>query len=82
MNFKFADYSSNSGSVFDLVTMSKCMCVIMSNSTYSWWAAYLSKRPGHITVYKHPWFTYESINDIILNDKSWITLDDFLKMKI
>ena len=66
--------------IIELAAMRQCMAVIMSNSTYSWWAAYLSERLGHMTVYKKPWFTYDSGCDIIPDDKSWMTFEDFLKM--
>jgi hypothetical protein len=82
LNFRFADKTSNSYStaLIDMVAMSKCMCVVMSNSTFSWWSAYLSKRPGHITVYKNPWFTDSQKEDIIPDDNSWITLEQFLSL--
>ena len=81
-NFRFADKTSDvySTALIDMVAMSKCMCVVMSNSTFSWWAAYLSRRPGHITVYKKPWFTYSKNEDIIPDDNSWITLEQFLSL--
>lgn len=83
MNFRFSvkNDSNYDDSLIEFAAMRQCMAVIMSNSTYSWWAAYLSERPGHLTVYKNPWFTYESDNDIIPNDNNWITFEDFLKMQ-
>ena len=82
MNFRFSvkNDSKYDDSLIEFAAMRKCMAVIMSNSTFSWWSAYLSERPGHITVYKHPWFTYESKNDIIPNDRSWITFENFLEI--
>ena len=83
MNFRFSvkNDSNYDDSLIEFAAMRQCMAVIMSNSTYSWWAAYLNERPGHLTVYKNPWFTYESDNDIIPNDNNWITFEDFLKMQ-
>lgn len=83
MNFRFADKTSNTYSIalIDMVAMSKCMCVVMSNSTFSWWAAYLSRRPGHITVYKNPWTNSTDKNgDIIPDDNTWITLEQFINL--
>lgn len=82
MKFRFppTNYSNFNDSLIEFSAMRKCMAIIMSNSTFAWWTAYLSRRPGHITVYKNPWFSNESINDIIPNDKSWITFERFLNL--
>ena len=82
LNFKYppVNDSKYDDSIIELAAMRQCMAVIISNSTFSWWAAYLSERPGHITVYKKPWFTDSTSCDIIPNDKSWIIFEDFLKL--
>lgn len=65
-------------SIIEFCALRKFMAIIMSNSTFSWWGSYLSTRPNHWTVYKEPWFTYTSKQDIIPNDKNWMTLEKFL----
>ena len=84
MNFRFSvkNDSKYDDSLIEFAAMRKCMAVLMSNSTFSWWAAYLSDEPGHVTVYKHPWFTYESKNDIIPNNERWMTFEQFLDINV
>lgn len=64
-NYKYEIVKNNSH-IMDLYLMSKCKNFILSNSTYSWWGAYLSDSPN--TVYCPKYFlnpNYEQ-PDIIL----------------
>lgn len=42
-NVCFVEYSSDNRTIDDLYLMSKCKHNIVSNSTYSWWGAYLNQ---------------------------------------
>lgn len=41
----------------DMILMSKCKNFIISNSTYSWWSAYLGRVSGNITIAPVNWFS-------------------------
>lgn len=59
----------------DLYLMSACKHHIISNSSFSWWAAYLNKNPEKIVVVPPVWFCFEynhNIDDLI--PEEWITL--------
>jgi hypothetical protein len=60
----------------DLAVMSRCDHFIMSPSTFSWWAAWLSTHPAKVVVTPCPWFgpsgEYDS-RDIVPD--RWIKLE-------
>lgn len=66
-NFKDIEYtlvegnpSSGWGSHFDMQLMSVCKHNIISNSTYSWWGAFLNTHPQKIVVGPKVWFNPDS----------------------
>lgn len=69
-NFTFLDYTLVDknpaygwGSHFDMQLMSLCKHQIMSNSTYSWWSAYLNRNIDKMVVIPSIWFNPDSCED-------------------
>ncbi len=58
----------------DLWAMANASGLVMSNSSFSWWAAYLEERPGRPIVAPRPWFKAlnTSASDLLL--PHWIQL--------
>ncbi len=54
-NFKFVEHNSNDKSYLDMYLMSLCSNFIIANSTFSWWAAWLSENPEKIVIAPNPW---------------------------
>lgn len=69
-HFKGLDYTlvegnppSGWGSHFDMQLMSCCKHNIISNSTYSWWGAFLNKNPEKMVILPHQWFNPRSCEE-------------------
>lgn len=63
---KMEDYAS-------LYIMSKCKHFIISNSSFSWWAQYLSTNNQKVVIAPSRWYGIDVPCDIY--QKNWITLD-------
>ncbi len=72
---KFDSYiNPDSGSPSsDLIRMSYNDGFIISNSTFSWWAAWISNSSRKIVIAPSPWFKNSMMNDIIPDD--WISVE-------
>jgi len=71
-NFYFVEGQKN---FEDLYLMSLCDHMITSNSTFSWWAAYLNSNPNKKVIARSPWIMKieSKINDIVPSD--WIIIE-------
>jgi hypothetical protein len=69
----FLDNNVNN-SLVDLYLMSLCKVNIISNSTFSWWAAWLNNHKGKIVICPQKWFK-DKIDDNVCLD-SWIKIDN------
>lgn len=68
---------SGYGSHFDMQLMSLCRHNICSNSTYSWWGAYLNKNKGKSVILPEVWFNPDSCKEYTsrqIQCKEWIAL--------
>ena len=68
-------YESGNDPIWEKVRlMSSCKHFVISNSTFSWWAQYLSKNKNKIVVGPRIWRNEERVIDIYSD--SWVYLDD------
>jgi hypothetical protein len=57
-----------------LLAMSRADSMVMANSSFSWWAAWLGDRPDRLVIGPRPWFTDTRIDDRDLLLPGWLTL--------
>lgn len=71
-NVIFVDINGENKGSFDLFLMSKCQNMIMANSSFSWWAAWLNKYDDKIIIAPDRWNNYTSDTDIFCAE--WIRM--------
>ena len=70
----FIDYNSGVDSFRDMQLMSKCKHNIITNSTFSWWAAWLNDNSDKIIISPKDWFTVKEWNKNSIVPPGWITV--------
>lgn len=75
-NFKGEDFIFIEGEkdYVDLFLMSMCKHQIISNSSFSWWGAWLNKNPNKKVVGPSKWFNEPSIDSSDIIPNSWIKI--------
>ena len=62
-NAVFVDKSISKSEHIDMMLMKDAKCLIMANSTFSWWSAWLSERPDKIIIAPDRWFCDDNLNN-------------------
>lgn len=57
-----------------LILLSACKNLIIANSTYSWWSAWLSENQSKIVVAPQKWFADDQIDTKELIPENWVRL--------
>ena len=70
----FVDAAQGSSTQFDFEMMRHCQHHIISNSTYSWWAAWLAGHAGQIVVAPRRWFKDASIPSQDVVPQRWVRI--------
>ena len=58
----------------DMARMSLCDHFVISNSSYSWWAAYLAKSPAKTVIAPREWFPGVSTDSLLICPPSWVLM--------
>jgi hypothetical protein len=58
----------------DMAQMSACEHFIISNSSFSWWAAYLSRRAGAQVIAPRLWFADRATSELRICPADWLLL--------
>jgi hypothetical protein len=74
--FVFVENNDNDSGEADMFLMSRCAHFIISNSSFSWWPAWLSRRsPGKIVVMPDVWLTWErAVDKLSMAAAGWVAL--------
>ena len=78
--FIYVDGNDNDNGAYDMTLMSQCRHFIISNSSFSWWPAWLAGNKDKIVICPDRWFTddapksFKDGNKTAMNYPGWIAL--------
>lgn len=70
----YIDFNDAATNFEDLKLMSSCKHNIITNSSFSWWGAWLNSNPNKIVVAPKVWFNDEKVNTTDIIPENWIKL--------
>lgn len=70
----FIDWNTGEDSWQDMMLMSNCRHNIISNSTFSWWAAWLNDHPDKIVMAPRQWSATQPATDLVPD--SWLLIEN------
>lgn len=68
---QFVDHTNVDTAFEDMWMMLQASCLIMANSTFSWWAGWLNQRPDHTVIAPSRWFRPGTLNSDHLLPTNW-----------
>lgn len=71
----FVDHTSVDTAFEDLWMMQQAACLVMANSTFSWWAAWLNQRPEHQVIAPSRWFRPGTMDGSSILCRDWTVAD-------
>ena len=70
-NVCYVNWNKGKDSAWDMYLMSQCNQLIIANSSFSWWGAYLNKKAGKIIAPK----TWNNcVNDVHIQMPDWLLI--------
>ena len=69
---QYINHNLGNTSYLDMHLMSLCKHHIVSNSTFSWWGAWLSDSADGIKISPTPWFSHPDVNDESIVPSNWL----------
>lgn len=76
-NAVFVDNTISSSPLVDMLLMQNAKCLVMSNSTFSWWSAWLSDRKDKVVLAPLRWYRDDKLNikaiSALIND-NWLMI--------
>lgn len=73
-NATYVDWNTGEDSWQDMMLMSNCHHNIISNSTFSWWGAWLNSHPDKIVMAPRQWNSSQMATDLV--PASWMLIDN------
>jgi len=58
-----------------VLLLSRVDGLVIANSSFSWWAAFIGERPSQVVIAPRPWFTQPGFDTSDLLPPHWLTLD-------